>query len=100
MIMIAATGVKTGIAKGATMVALQVFSYGHFVVTGSAKHGLCTKFICRPGCCRVMGSFVVAINAGIIFVAAFHAYGNNIPYRVIMSTSCMFICYVAFNGYV
>ena len=78
MIMVAATGVECSFAERAAIITLQVPGNAHFGITCTTYNSLIFKFIFLPGLCFVASFFVVAIDTGIIAVAAFHLNGNDI----------------------
>lgn len=83
----AASGIKSGAAMRTAVARGKVLADGQFIFTLPAQDRLGVIFLQRPYLGRVRRGFGVAIEAGIILIAAFEAYGNDIFIRVIMNTS-------------
>lgn len=97
--MIGAFRVKCRTAVRAMIIAIQIFTDGHFIFTNAAKNGLGVKFFFFPSYCRMTRFFRMTVITGIISIAAFKFNGNNIQRRVIMNAAGLVVCCFAFYSH-
>jgi hypothetical protein len=94
--MIAAFGVKAGVAMRAMIITVLVLVDGHLLLTNAAKNSLGVEFIFAPHFSTMSGCFLMAIKAGIVNIATFKLNGNYIKWRMIMCAACFFINQLTF----
>ena len=71
----------------------------HLIAADATKNSFRIKFISFPYLGVVACFFFMTFIAGIIFIAAFEFYGNNIKRRVIVHTTGVAINWLAFYLY-
>jgi hypothetical protein len=86
--MIAATGIKGGIAIWALIAARHVLRDAQLISAGAAENRRLVPLLPRPGLNRVVCQRVMALLAGVIDAAAFHPDGNDVEFGSVMSAAC------------
>ena len=84
----------------ACIVVDHVLTNGKFGFTHTTPYGLGIKFISCPYLGRMIYILFMALIARIVLLATFELNGNNIKWRVIMSTSGLLVNYFASDFHV
>jgi hypothetical protein len=96
VVVIAATGVKSAVAMRTLIIAIEIFLDAKFRFTDTAKNSLPVPFALRPALHRMPRGFFVAMDTGVIFVAAFETNGDNIQRRVVVDAARLLVHKSAF----
>jgi hypothetical protein len=97
MIVVVAFWIECGTAVWALIITVEVLVNGHFLFTNTAENGILVKFPLCPPHGRMPGFFRVTIKTGIIGVAAFKFYRDNIQGRIVMNTARLVVGGFAFE---
>ena len=84
MVVFAAVRIESGSAIRALVVCAHIFVNCQFGFANSAEDGFSVNLIFIPYPCLMAGSFFMTLITGIIFVAAFEFYGNNVDRGAVM----------------
>lgn len=84
IVMVAAVGIESGGAMRAARAGLQVFVDGEFATADAAQDGKCIAFGAGPNGDGMAGKFDVAVLAGVVGAAAFHANGDDVERRMVV----------------
>jgi hypothetical protein len=87
MVMVAASGVESGLAGGAAELALEILGDGEFDAAGPAEDGRLVPFGLRPDLDRMTGEGNMAILAGVVEAAALHLDGDDVGGAVVVEAA-------------
>lgn len=87
MMVVAAGGVKGGVAVRAAGIAREIVGDGKSCAASAAENGGFVEFGMRPGFERMAGEGVVAILAGIEEAAAAHLDGDDVESGMVMEAA-------------
>ena len=87
MIVFTAIGIEGGVAIRTAISWSHIFIDRQFCFTNSTKNSFYIPFIFIPGLRRVISCFFMTLITGIIFIAAFEFYSNNVKRGMIMLTA-------------
>ena len=96
VIVIGTAGVKACSTNRALVVTVKVLINAEFSMAGSTKYCFGIKFSLLPQFRCMTCSFRMAVNTRIIFITAFHTDGYDIPFRMIVHTSCVIVYGLSF----